>query len=348
MRFRISDTGRGIDAQDLPRLFEKFQPPRQMADECGSMGTGLGLMISKRLVELHGGRIWVESQVGSGSTFSFTLSKYYVEEILKEYLNAGIRQAKQNQGALSIALVSIAGFDQLKARNGREGSAQLLHTVEELIEATVRQRGGDVVVRWQNGEVIVILPQTDKASCQAIAERILQTIEKHPYQVGDAQDRISVTISLITYPDEASNAEELLHVIEGRLRAAGQPKPCILVVDDESKFRRFVKEALELRGYEVLTAASGPDALEKLTTEHPDLILLDVMMPVMDGYQVYHLLKENHQTKDIPVLIVTAKGERTDRLLGMESFTYNYLSKPFQLDDLLAKIGGLLQQTAQR
>ena len=118
------------------------------------------------------------------------------------------------------------------------------------------------------------------------------------------------------------------------------------MVDDEPKIRRFLQEALELREYDVVTAANGPDAVERLKTHPVDLILLDVMMPVLNGYEVYHLLKENPATQRIPVIMVTGQGERKDRELGMESASYHYITKPFQLEDLLAKVQEALQQAA--
>ena len=98
----------------------------------------------------------------------------------------------------------------------------------------------------------------------------------------------------------------------------------------------------------MVTAASGPDALALLSVQPVDLILLDVVMPVMDGFELYHILKENPKTRQIPVLIVTGRGERADRLLGMESPTYHYITKPVEADVLLAKIQELLQQPARQ
>ena len=123
-----------------------------------------------------------------------------------------------------------------------------------------------------------------------------------------------------------------------------QSKAVILLVDDERELIQMVAYRLLANGYEVLAAASGPDALEQLKSQRVHLILLDLMMPVMDGYEVYHLLKENPDTKEVPVIIVTAKGERKDRQLGMDGTPYNYVSKPFQLEDLLAKVRDVLQQ----
>jgi DNA-binding response OmpR family regulator len=131
---------------------------------------------------------------------------------------------------------------------------------------------------------------------------------------------------------------------EQRLQGGDRARTRIMIIDDEPKIRHFLKEALEMREYEVLTAASGPDGLEQLKHEKVSLILLDVMMPVMNGYEVYHLLKETPQTANVPVIIVTAKGERKDRELGLEAASYNYVAKPFQLEDLLAKVRDVLQQ----
>ena len=182
--------------------------------------------------------------------------------------------------------------------------------------------------------------------CQALAARLKRIMEEHTYRVGRTKQRVKIVTCVATYPDEASNAEELIRVAQERLQTAGQQKVRILVVDDEAKLRAFLKDALEFRGFEVLTAATGPDALKTLEAKPVDLILLDIIMPVMDGYEVYHLLKENQHTKHIPVIVISAKGERTDRLLGIESDTYNYIMKPFQLEELMAKVQGLLQQTA--
>ena len=339
VQFRVEDTGIGIDPEDLPKLFEKFyQLSRPMSGGGSAKGTGLGLAICKRLVELHGGRIWAESRSGAGSTFSFTLPKYHVEEVLKEHLKTSITQARQAQRHFSIIVFAIAQFNQLQARYSPEAITQLLKEVEQIVRDAVRRRAGDVVVRWQRGEMIVILAEVDKAGCLAIAQRVTRTIEDRTYRLGQTEEHVTVITGSATCPDEAKDEEELLRMAEERIQHVSRPKLRILAVDDEPKLRQFLKEMLERRDFEVLTAASGPEALDRLKNQAVDLILLDLLMPVMDGYEVYHLLKENPRTKEIPVLIVTAKGERTDRRLGMETPSYHYVTKPFQVEELLAKI----------
>ncbi len=348
VQFNVTDTGVGIAEEDLPKLFEKFQRFQRPPAGDTAKGTGLGLAISKRLVEIHGGRIWAKSRPGGGSTFSFTLPKYHVEEVFREYIRAGIEEAKRKQSRLSTIVITVLKFQELKALYGLEETSRLLKDLEMLIRDIVRHGAGDVVVRWQRGDVVIVMAEVDKAGAQAIADRIKRMIEGRTFTVNGRTLAVSVAAAAVTYPDEATTEEELLRLTENRLQQADRATTRIMVVDDEPKIRRFLKEALELREYEVLTAANGPDALEQLKTQRVALILLDLMMPVMDGYEVYHLLKETPKTAGIPVIIVTAKGERKDRQLGLESASYNYVAKPFQVEDLLAKVREVLQQQSVR
>ena len=346
LEFSVSDTGVGIAAGDLPKLFEKFQQVNPVVSETGSKGTGLGLAISKRLVELHGGCIRATSAPGAGSTFAFTLPKYHPEELFHEHLKAGLERAKRERGRCSLVVIAVPSLDEVKARYGREDMTRLVKELEIILKGVVRTRvGGDVVVRWRRGAVVIVLAATDQAGAQAMVQCLEQVVGTWTFTVGAEQLRIPVITATATYPDEGQTEQELLRVAESRLQPAAKPKHRILVVDDEPKIRQFIQEVLELQDYEVLTAASGPDALQQLKRTRADLILMDLMMPVMDGYEVYHLLRENPATKDVPVIIVTAKEERKDRQLGLEGPTYNYLMKPFQIEELLDKVREVLHQS---
>lgn len=344
LEFSVSDTGVGIAPDDLPKLFEKFQQFRRSIGGSGSKGTGLGLAISRRLVELHGGSIRASSEPGKGSVFSFTLPKQHLDDVFREYLRAGVESAKRRQAPFSIAVVAVVKFQELMALYGLEEMSRMLKEMELLIRDTIRRRAGDVVIRWHRGEMVVMLSEVDKATAQTIMARLLRTINAWRLTVDGRAIKVSVTVATATYPDDALNDEELLRAADRQVQHAQEVKPCVLVVDDEPKVRQFIAEALEHRGYDVLAAEGGLQALELLKLHHADVILLDLMMPVMEGYEVYHLLKENPNTRDIPVIIVTGKGERTDERLGLDHPTYNHIAKPFQLEDLLAKVRDVLQQ----
>ena len=343
-QFNVTDSGSGILPEDLPKLFEKFQQFRRVTGAGGAKGTGLGLAISKRLIGLHGGRIWATSEFGKGSTFSFTIPKYHVDEVFREFLRNGIEHSRRMQARFSIVVFAVQNFQEMKSLYGVEHVASLLKDMETVLKEAVRRQSGDVVVRWQRGEMIVILAEVDQTGARAIADRIQRIVESKTFTVNSQTVPLRLLTATATYPDEAMTEDELLKLTEQRLKPTQTAKTRIMIIDDEPKIRQFLKEALELREYEVLTAASGPDALEQLKSQRVHLILLDLIMPVMDGYEVYHLLKENPDTKEVPVIIVTAKGERKDRQLGMDDAPYNYVAKPFQLEDLLAKVREVLQQ----
>ncbi len=116
----------------------------------------------------------------------------------------------------------------------------------------------------------------------------------------------------------------------------------ILIVDDEIQFIDLVQMRLEANGYEVITADNGEVGLEKARHENPDLIVLDLMMPVMDGYTMLKELRKVEQIKDIPVILCTAKSHRDDENNGQKAGADDYIKKPFESSELLAKIKELL------
>lgn len=110
----------------------------------------------------------------------------------------------------------------------------------------------------------------------------------------------------------------------------------ILAVDDEKHIVRLVQVNLERQGYEVVTANDGREALEKVESEKPDLVVLDVMMPYMDGFEVLQNLRRNANTRDIPVIMLTAKAQDADVFRGWQSGVDCYLTKPFNPMELIS------------
>ena len=115
----------------------------------------------------------------------------------------------------------------------------------------------------------------------------------------------------------------------------------ILIVDDSSTARHFLQDVLGKAGYQVISAESGEEAITKAKAELPDLVLMDVVMPGMNGFQATRAITKDDATKHIPVLILTSKDMETDRIWGMRQGATAFLSKPIDQAELLGKIGEL-------
>ena len=120
----------------------------------------------------------------------------------------------------------------------------------------------------------------------------------------------------------------------------------ILVVDDEIYIVHILDFSLGMEGYEVLTALDGEQAVEKARAEHPDLIVLDIMMPKLDGYETCKILKAGDDTKNIPVILLSAKGRNVDQKIGFEVGADDYITKPFSPRKLVERINALLGQSS--
>lgn len=115
----------------------------------------------------------------------------------------------------------------------------------------------------------------------------------------------------------------------------------IMVVDDSPTERHFLGELLTKQGYQVVMAESGEEAMEKAKQLKPDLILMDVVMPGLNGFQATRAITKAEETKNIPVIMCTSKGQETDKVWGMRQGARDYIVKPVNKDDLLRKIAAL-------
>jgi two-component system alkaline phosphatase synthesis response regulator PhoP len=118
----------------------------------------------------------------------------------------------------------------------------------------------------------------------------------------------------------------------------------ILVVDDEVYIVHILDFSLGMEGYEVVTALDGEQAIEQAHTERPDLIVLDIMMPKLDGYETCKMLKADPQTRNIPVILLSAKGRNVDQKIGFDVGADDYITKPFSPRKLVERINALLGQ----
>jgi CheY-like chemotaxis protein len=124
--------------------------------------------------------------------------------------------------------------------------------------------------------------------------------------------------------------------------------PTVLVVDDDPDIVDMTRLMLEEGGYRVIAAHSGPEALRRLEEVRPDLILLDINMPEMDGWQVLRVLKVDERTLDIPVAMFSIKMEMRDKLHGAQEGAYDYITKPFSCDELLGRVRRIFDSLGRR
>ncbi|HEY6586336.1 MAG TPA: response regulator [Candidatus Methanoperedens sp.] len=157
-------------------------------------------------------------------------------------------------------------------------------------------------------------------------------------------------IELIKKNEKISNSEisGILGIPEDevaqRIERFSDKRSKILLVDDEIDTLLPLKRSLEVEDYIVIGAGNGPEALIKAKTEIPDIILLDLMMPEMDGYEVCEKLKKDPMTKNIPVIMLTAKDAVRDKVKGLDIGADDYVTKPFNLNELKARVKSVLRR----
>ncbi|UCD56390.1 MAG: response regulator, partial [Candidatus Hydrogenedentota bacterium] len=311
VEFCVRDSGIGIDKADQQRIFQEFQQvdgshARQYE------GTGLGLALTKKLVELHGGSIWLESERGKGSSFYFTLP--VTEKDMTEALRAPV--AARETGLVESESAGDGGRDVALVVEDDLHSFELISTyLEEAGYRVVHAVSGDQVLeaaRSIHPAIItldIILPGKD-------GWKVLQELKASP-----ETSHIPVVITSVLQEEETGfsmgaadyivkpvSRRQLLERLQ-RLRdarASGRISN-VLVVDDDREFMDLVGAMLESQSFSVDRAYTGLQGIEHASKRKPDLIFLELMLPDISGFDVIEFLKMEDNTKDIPIIIVTAK-----------------------------------------
>jgi two-component system alkaline phosphatase synthesis response regulator PhoP len=150
----------------------------------------------------------------------------------------------------------------------------------------------------------------------------------------------------LSYGEIAERLDLTESEVEERISRLSDTRTKILIVDDELDTLLPLKRALEMEGFKVIEAQDGVEALEKVSVETPDLILLDLMLPKIQGFEVCQRLKQDETTSSIPIIMLTAKGETSDKVGGIEIGADDYVTKPFDLAELKARMKAILRRTA--
>ena len=331
----VADTGIGIAPEDQPKVFDRFFRADDPKVQEFS-GTGLGLAIVKSLVEMQSGRIWLDSEVGKGSTFSFTLptAREGEEEPAPtpvelqpaaEIRHNGKRHVLVVEDDLDIAqLISHhltdKGYIVSTAGRAEEAFQAARTELPDLITLDIYLPGADGFELLQH-----LKSDETTADIPVVIVSVL------------ADKNQGLRLGAVDYMTKPLDEQLLLNTVGRVLAGAGK----VLVVDDDRDTQILLRQVLSNLGIDVRTTASGRRALELAQQDKFDLILLDLKLPGgMDGYQVLTQLKQNEQTAAIPVIVLTGSltTEEIKRRKVLALGADRFMTKPFEINDLVGEI----------
>jgi len=321
----VRDTGAGIAPADQERIFEEFQQASQPGAQKRE-GTGLGLALVKAYVELHGGSVSVESELGVGSTFTFRLplrrpagtegplqsvareetkvrnefrSSFKSPDITRSQASptpavATILLVEDDQAAVDLLTIYIsgAGFNVAVARNGEEGltMARNLHPAGITLDISLpRLNGWDFLTQIKSDSttadipviIVSMLDERGKGFALGAADYLVKPVKR---------DELLATLRRFT-----ANGP-----------GPGAPRK-VLAIDDDPLMLELIEATLAPQGFTVLRAADGEEGVLKAQTERPALIILDLLMPGIDGFTVAEQLRADPATAEIPIVVLTSK-----------------------------------------
>jgi signal transduction histidine kinase/CheY-like chemotaxis protein len=329
--FAVADTGIGIAADKLARVFEEFtQADASTTRKYG--GTGLGLAITKRFCKMMGGDVTVESELGSGTTFTIRLPAVVEEEEAPAEREAEVHPGQcvlvidddKTARDLMVRSLSKDGFEVVVAAGGDEG-----------IEAARKWRPAAITLD-------VMMPGKDGWA-------VLRELKADPelndipvIMVSMIEDRnLGYTLGAADYLTKPVDRGELTRLLK---RYRCDDPPChVLLVEDDDETREMMRRTLEKDGWRVTEAENGQVAQERLAEATPRLILLDLMMPVMDGFQFLVEMRKVEAWRDIPVVVVTAKDLTEEERRRLSGSVETVLEKgSYDRDHLLTQVRELV------
>ena len=334
--FAVTDTGVGIQLAEQQAIFDKFY---QLGSTTRGVreGTGLGLAITKSLVEMHGGRIWVESTPGAGSRFQFLIPRVGSE--------MPVRQVERRKGSRLILLIGI-GQDHERLTN---------FLVQKGYEIAIAQTIDQALSLTRS-----ITPAALLLDLQALGPETWKTLQ----DLRANEDTARVPVLALTAAADQSTAASLgasasltkpvdpallLKVLEEKvLRSPGEPSR-ILVVDDEAEARELIDETLRSAGLLPVLASSGKQALEILARSPISAVVVDLMMPEMSGFELILRLRQNPAFANLPIVVLTAKDidQEDAQILSRQTNAIFLKASPWR-EGFLAKVDELLENMIKR
>ncbi len=329
----VADTGIGIAPENHQRIFQKFS---QVGDTLRDrpQGTGLGLAICKEIVEHYGGRIWFESEPGKGSTFFFTLpvavdGKAQLSPETPPPAVAAVRRG-------TILVVD----DEANIRHFI--SHELSKHGHKVIEADSGKQAINLA-RQHHPDLItldVLMPDLDGFDVTAILKNDPQTQDIPILIVSVVEDRKrALQLGASDYITKPCSMEKLLEKVNHLLPVS---QKTILIVDDDKALVRSLETELNKRGFATQRAYNGREALKAVERYQPDLILIDIRMPEMDGYETIKVLKSNPETSGIHIIVMTGIEIDDGRVKALSIGAEDYFKKSGSIDQLIQAVERIL------
>ena len=307
IRIEVEDTGIGIPVDQQSVVFEEFRQVDGTATR-EFQGTGLGLAITRRLVELHDGRIWLTSEVGKGTTFYMTLPSVPLPNPLFAETNPNgplVLCIDDNPEALDLlqSTLSVEGYQIATASSGQQG----LRLAKDLHPRLITL---DVMMPGMNGWDVLQLLKSD-AETREIPVVMVSIVAERALAFGlGASDCLSKPVQRETLINTLS---PILAIQSRTMQSRSGPTPQpILVVDDNDHDRAIIKEILEYAGYTIAMVPSGQAALDWLQAQQPALIVLDLLMPGISGFDVLRYVRQEPHLAQTPIIVLSAKALTPD------------------------------------
>ena len=314
VEFAVRDTGIGIDPSDLDRIFEAF---RQAESDYvrKAEGTGLGLTLSRQIVELHGGKLWAESELGTGSTFAFTLPIRELASADSPPSPAATLAAEPAAPSVQAATGGESDFVLVVEDDAASANLLAIHLKDAGIAVRVVHDGktGLELAKALRPRAIVLdllLPKLDGWEFLSQLRASPETAAIPVVIVSIVEERgKGLALGADEYLIKPYDSGQLVEAV-GRLyqRESAEAKSTVLAIDDDPRALELIGVALEAQGFEVIRALSGEEGIEIARQRRPDLIVLDLMMPGIDGFEVSQTLKQDPATAAIPIVVLTMRS----------------------------------------
>ena len=335
--FRVRDTGIGMSPEQLSRLFQPFMQAESSTTKRFG-GTGLGLAITKHLAELMGGSVTVESELGRGTTFTVRLpnSPLSSDEAPD---STGVVSDSSDANAATVLVIDDEpsardmisrmlvkdGYRVVTAANGAEGLRIAAEVAPDVITLDIMMPGMDgwaVLSKLKADPVLAAIPV------------VVATI------IDDRN--LSVSLGAAGYITKPIDREHLSEVVR-RVRSTPGLKN-VLIVEDDADARKLMRRLFEKEGWSVAEAENGSVALAAIESSPPSLVLLDLMMPVMDGFEFIEQLRKRSTGRDIPVVVHTAKDLTDQDRQRLRGSVDNVLQKGGHTNEVVKEVWQALER----